>query len=211
MTYTLSLQAAPLRALSMQMRSVEQPNAPALERQERFMQLLQPVQANVERFVRALVWRGNTNNIENEEFARDLLSETLLVAFEQFHTLRAPEAFLSFLFTIATRLHRKQREHWRRFEPFDAQKDLHSRFHQVSRPHTAAHDGTTAYTAADIATLYAALDKLPDKQREAVVMFEILGFSMKEIQAVQGGTMISVKVRISRGRALLAAMLTDNR
>lgn len=56
---------------------------------------------------------------------------------------------------------------------------------------------------------YAALDTLPDKQREAVIMFEILGFSMKEIHDVQGRTLIAIKVRISRGRAELTRLLSE--
>lgn len=40
-------------------------------------------------------------------------------------------------------------------------------------------------------------------------MFEILGFSMKEIHEVQGGTLIAVKVRISRGRSELTRLLSE--
>ena len=62
----------------------------------------------------------------------------------------------------------------------------------------------------DIQVLYAALDKLPVKQKEAVVLFEISGFSLEEIKNIQGGTLSGAKSRVKRGREKLAILLNDN-
>ncbi len=157
------------------------------------MALLEPLYPNLERFVRALVRR----TVYDEEVAKDLLAETVAAAFEHFGSLRQPDALLSFLFTIATRLHRKQRKHAEMVVYAGDNEDWGGE----------SYSGYYTENRADVATLYVALDKLPEKQREAVIMFEILGFSMKEIHAVQGGTLVSVKVRISRGRVLLGQLL----
>ncbi|MBI3259065.1 MAG: RNA polymerase sigma factor [Ignavibacteriae bacterium] len=61
--------------------------------------------------------------------------------------------------------------------------------------------------AVDVQFLYKALDKLPQAQREAVMMAEIMGFSHKEIQKIQGGTVTGVKVRIFRAKRQLAKIL----
>ena len=152
------------------------------------MELLKPVQPNLERFVLAMT--------RDTETARDITAETILVAFERFETLRNPQAFLSFLFTIAVRIHRKQRNRAQRTAPLD----------QEILPEIIAPD-TPPDIAADISALYSALQSLPEKQREAVVLFEITGLRMKEIREIQGGTLTAVKVRISRGRKKLAEVL----
>jgi RNA polymerase sigma-70 factor (ECF subfamily) len=54
-----------------------------------------------------------------------------------------------------------------------------------------------------------ALARLPEKQREAVILFEISGFSLAEIREIQGGSLSGVKSRIVRGRDNLANLLRD--
>ena len=58
--------------------------------------------------------------------------------------------------------------------------------------------------------LYAALDKLPAAQKEAVILFEISGFSIKEIAEIQGSTESGVKSRLKRGREALAKLMNDH-
>jgi len=168
-----------------------------LDKQTRFMQALKPILPNLERFVRALVRRRGAGTIESTETARDLLSETIAEAYQRFNSVRSSEALLSFCFTIATRLHRREQQQSRRLTAFD------------STAHERLGDTHAQSDNADICLLYAALDTLPYKQREAIIMFEILGFSMKEIHEVQGGTLIAVKVRISRGRSELTRLLSE--
>ena len=65
----------------------------------------------------------------------------------------------------------------------------------------------SAEVAMDVQLLYEALDNLPVKQRDAVILFEITGFSLEEIRAMQGGTLSGVKARVARGRRKLAKLL----
>ena len=58
--------------------------------------------------------------------------------------------------------------------------------------------------------MYRALDKLPAKQSEAIILFEISGFSMKEIAAMQKRSEGAVKTTISRGRKKLKDLLEDS-
>lgn len=152
------------------------------------MALLRPLQPNLDRFAYAMA--------RDREEARDIAGETILIAWERFESVRQPQAFLSFLFTIATRVHRKRRAYQQRHPqlPDDHIADLYD-------------TSTPPDIAADVGALHTALQQLPEKQREAVMMFELLGFSMKEIQQIQGGTLVAVKVRISRGRKRLAELL----
>ncbi|MEO5929741.1 MAG: hypothetical protein ABIR47_07405, partial [Candidatus Kapaibacterium sp.] len=43
--------------------------------------------------------------------------------------------------------------------------------------------------------------------REAVLLFELAGFSTAEVRDIQGGTLVAVRVRLARGRKRLATMM----
>lgn len=69
--------------------------------------------------------------------------------------------------------------------------------------------GASPEALLDVQALYHALDKLPEKQRNAVVLFEINGFSVREVAGMQGCSEASVKMKLSRGRQRLRELLTD--
>jgi RNA polymerase sigma-70 factor (ECF subfamily) len=132
----------------------------------------------------------------NHADAEDLMSETILATYERFHTVRDSKAFISFLFTVATRIHRHKTRRSRWFGNYD-----HERASQLHSTEASPE------VAAEIRVLLEAIDKLPAKQREAVVLFEISGFSLEDIREIQGGTLSGVKSRLRRGREALAGLL----
>ena len=62
------------------------------------------------------------------------------------------------------------------------------------------HKGISPELILDIQLLYKMLDKLPEKQRNAMILFEISGFTMKEIAEIQLSTVGAINTKISRGR-----------
>ena len=154
------------------------------------MTLLEPVHDDVVRYVRMMT--------RDTEQARDVLGETLLTAFERFDTLRAPEAFLSFLFTIARRVFAQTV--WRRrfFARYD-RRVIETYWDPAPLPDLAP----------DLALLRAVIQLLPLKQREAIVLHELHGFSLEEIRDMQGGTLSAVKMRLARARRTLQRLLRD--
>jgi RNA polymerase sigma-70 factor, ECF subfamily len=158
------------------------------ERKERFMQLLLPVRDRLVRFARGMA--------RSPEDVEDLVGDTMLAAFEGFDRLRHDVAFLSYLFTIAHRIHRQRTWKARLFGAFD-------REHAESIPY----QGTSPESTADVALLHRALALLPDRQRETVVLFELAGLSLEEIKEIQGGSLSGVKSRLTRGRERLAQLL----
>jgi RNA polymerase sigma-70 factor (ECF subfamily) len=157
-------------------------------KQEQFLELLKPVYRRLWRF--ALVTAGNHAD------AQDLMSETILATYERFHTVRDAKAFVSFLFTVATRIHRHKTRRSRWFDSYDHER--------ASALHSTE---ASPEVAAEICVLLESIDKLPTKQREAVVLFEISGFSLEDIREIQGGTLSGVKSRLRRGREALAELL----
>lgn len=158
------------------------------ERQQQFMALVEPVYNKLERFCRAIT--------RNSDEAKDILSETLLQAYQGFNSVRHNTAFLSFLFTIASRIHKKR-----------TRRAIFQRERNHALHYGVATQGQAPDIAADIALLYDAIRRLPEKQREAIIMFELQDLPLEEIQRVQGGTLSAVKVRLLRARKKLATML----
>lgn len=157
-------------------------------RQERFLALLLPVHKRLALFVRAMA--------RDRDEAFDLEGETILRAWAHFEELQHEEAFLSYLFTIATRVCRKRRWRARIFERLETAGAV-----EMPDPSPGPE------LAADVAALYEAIERLPKAQAEAIVLFEITGLSIAEICEIQGGTLSSVKSRLARGRARLARIL----
>ncbi len=159
-------------------------------KQEEFMALLEPLLDRLDRFVRAM-------NYDRDE-AKDIVSETLLKAYESFDKLKNKETFLSYLFTIAYRLNIKYRRKKKFFGLFDDDnvQNMAVRFDPDTNLETEH--------------LYRALGKLPPGQKQAVILFEISGFSIEEIAVIQGGTLSGVKSRLKRGREKLAEILQND-
>jgi len=159
--------------------------------QERFMALYRPVHDNFERFCRARVY--------GEMEYTDLINETLLVAFQRMNTLRDESAFLSFLFSIAVKIlansSRKRRTESLSFQDGE----------RAPRSAVAA----SAEQAMAVDELHGALAKLPKAQRESLILFEINGFSIKEIMEIQDAGESTVKQRLKRGREKLRKLLQD--
>lgn len=57
--------------------------------------------------------------------------------------------------------------------------------------------------------LYAALEELPPKERSAILLFYISGYSIREIAHIVDATEEAVKKQLSRGRDKLKTLLKD--
>ena len=160
------------------------------DKQDAFLKLYEPVHERFERFCRARVY--------NEMDFRDLMNDTLLVAYEKFDSLKSPEAFLSFLFSICVRVLGNYHQKKRTFRLPEGTMHLEIRDRNAN---PQAH--------ADIHYLYEALAQLSEEQRESIILFEISGFSIKEIAVIQEANEAAVKKRLTRGRQELAKLLTE--
>ncbi len=128
----------------------------------------------------------------------DLYSEAVLRAFDKLHTLRDESRFRSWFFATLLSRHRSRSRlrFWRRFVPLD------EAFPAGAEP--AGADGSSwtdeAWRAGRVA---AGLATLPAVQREAVVLFELDGYSIDEVAALQRVSLSAVKSRLTRGRERL--------
>lgn len=125
----------------------------------------------------------------------DLINETVLRAFEDIDKLRNKKAFLSFLFGIASNIIKNILRSKNRMT-YNSEYD--DRVEDFS---------PSADTQYDIEILYRALNQLPETTKEALILFEISGFSIKEIAKIQDSGLSAVKQRLKRGRESLSEIL----
>ncbi|MGZ5242910.1 MAG: RNA polymerase sigma factor [Bacteroidia bacterium] len=161
-------------------------------KQQHFIQLLEPVKDRL--------WRYVKNMLRHKENSEDVYNQALLVGYEKFDSLKSEEAFLFFLIGIARRIVWQHERKERLFSIFVKQQSFTENADHSVNPEAAF----------DLEILYKLLDKLNHKEREAIVMFEISGFSIKEIQELQNDSLSAVKSRLSRAREKLKNAMSEN-
>lgn len=90
--------------------------------------------------------------------------------------------------------------------PSELVTEFNEELHQVSLPNPE----TIAVQASDRAKLNAALESLPVRAREVIVLRELEGCSYKEISEVTGIPMGTVMSTLSRAREKLTQILGGN-
>ncbi len=135
----------------------------------------------------------------NHDDAKDLMSDTIEIGFRKFNTLNDKVKFKFFLFGIASRLFQNQLRTTckRKAEPLDNIIPLH---------HTPNQE---IENSLDYKIAVEAIRKLPVDQQEAVLLFEVNGFSIREIAEIQNTNENTIKTRLSRGREKLRELLTE--
>lgn len=132
--------------------------------------------------------------------AEDVMQQALLRAYENFDSLRDKASFKSWFFTIITRCfyNSVRKPFWSRFVSLNSE------------------EGKVAFKVfedeffEDNQMLIAALSQISKEERVALLLFEIGGFSITEITAIQNEKSESaVKSRLSRSRKKLKEFMED--
>jgi len=128
----------------------------------------------------------------------DLVQESLLAGLQNFHRVEDKERLLAYLFSVAKNIikNKKRRLKFKGAWDESVMEKLESR---INDPEVAL----------DIHYLHKAIEQLPEKQKEAIILFEISGFSTKEIAEIQESSIAAVKTRLSRARQQLKKLLSE--
>ena len=154
------------------------------------MQLYRPVQHRLSAYCRVVTG--------SEEKAFDLIQDTLTAAFEGFNKLRDSGSFLFFLFGIARNCHLKQQRRWKFF---GKQSDI--------KPINIEVASDSIEMQYDVELLQKSITRLTAEQREVILLFHIMGFSISDIAQNLIITEAAVKNRLVRGRENLRKLLSD--
>jgi len=154
------------------------------------MQLYRPVQHRLSAYCRVVTG--------SEDKAFDLMQDTLTAAFEGFNKLRDSGSFLFFLFGIARNCHLKQQRRWKFF---GKQSDI--------KPINIEVTSDSIEMQYDVELLHKSIAKLNAEQREVILLFHIMGFSISDIAQNLIITEAAVKNRLVRGRENLRKLISD--
>jgi RNA polymerase sigma-70 factor (ECF subfamily) len=163
-----------------------------------FDHLYENYEPMVERWVRRLA--GPSVDIE------DLIHDVFVVALRRRGEFRGDAKVSTWLFRIAQLVVRKCRFRHKLRQCLDI---LH-RSHELAVVLPSPTPLEVVEQRQQNARLYAALDRLPDKYRTAIILCDIENMGAEEAGHLIGLTANAVWVRVHRGRAMLLEQLTRN-
>lgn len=128
--------------------------------------------------------------------ADDIAQESLVKAYLSCDGLKDPTKFKAWLYRIGFNTFFSHR---RAVRPVTTLDDA---------PETEAperSDGVFRYQA-----LYAALDRIPERERTSILLYYMEGYSVREISAIVEVSEEAVRQHLSRGRSHLRGLLSEN-
>lgn len=143
--------------------------------------------------------------VGDPHLASDVAQEALIRAWRALPTFRGEAKFSTWLYriTVNTSWTHKQRAGRHPTSPIDE-------YSEVAAPVDSAHPEMAGEIQELRGRLRHALDRLPDAQREVVVLKDIYGWSHAEIAEAMGISVTAAKVRLHRARARLARDLEES-
>ena len=129
----------------------------------------------------------------NKGDADDLAQDTLVKAYLSLAGYQDKGKFRSWLFKIAHNTFLNHKASCRTMESIDEARTLIG--------------GTVADSSFEHQDLYLALRTLPPKERSAITLYYMNGYSIKEIATITDASQDAVKQQLSRGRDKLKARL----
>ena len=136
------------------------------------------------------LYRISMSMLKNEADCEDAVQTAILTAFEKLSSLKKEEYFRTWLVRILINVCNKQLGRRRKIINLDDNE-------YTAEPSVPSHDKNIE--------LKIALENLPQKFRQVIVLFYIEGFSVTNIKNILGIPEGTVKSRLSKGRSLLEA------
>jgi RNA polymerase sigma-70 factor (ECF subfamily) len=159
------------------------------DRNERFLALLKPVQGDLERWAYRLAG--------NKDDAQDILQQAVLSGLTHFSQLRDPSTFKWWMFKIVRRAFAMGLRVGKRLPDPVAPEDLANRIGSADEQGL----GDKARGVREV------LKQLSPEQAQALWLFEVEGFSGREISQILGKSEGAVRVLILRAKDRLKDLL----
>lgn len=133
---------------------------------------------------------------QNSDKADDLVQETLVKAWDKHHSFQMGTNLKAWLFTILrNEFYSQMRKRGREVQDSDG----------IMTERLAVHP--SQHGKLDLADFRAALETLPEDQREAIILIGASGFSYEEAADICGCAVGTIKSRVSRARTRLQDIL----
>ncbi|CAN5850629.1 sigma-70 family RNA polymerase sigma factor [soil metagenome] len=138
----------------------------------------------------------------------DLLQETFLRVYRNRHSYRPVAKFSTWLYTIAGNLARSEYRKRKRRQTYSLQsQNRDGEEYELQIPDDTYASDIDIERGIQDHHIQSALDRVPEKFREVVVLRDVQELSYEEIAEITGLPMGTVKSRINRGRIKLQDLL----
>lgn len=137
------------------------------------------------------LYRISMSMLRNEKDCEDAVQEAIYTAYSKLSTLKEDKYFKTWLVRILINICNKQLKLRKREEPL-----------------TYTHENTSDSTSEDM-EIRLAVEKLPEKIRQVIVLYYMEQFSVKEVKTILKIPEGTVKSRLSKGRQLLKIEISD--
>jgi RNA polymerase sigma-70 factor (ECF subfamily) len=155
-------------------------------KREQFIKLVSSEQKQLRRFLLAL-------NCGNKDEADDIAQEALVKAYLASSHFPDDGNFSAWLYKIAYNTYLDNRRAYKTFKPIEEATQIEG--------------SSNADSSFEYQELYIALDSLPPKERTALLLFYMKGYSIKEISTIVECSEDAVKKQLSRGREQLKHLI----
>ncbi|MEO6167872.1 MAG: RNA polymerase sigma factor [Chitinophagales bacterium] len=162
------------------------------ETHQKFLTFYKPIH---ERFTRYC-----SSNAYGLMEAEDLVQDAILATLQHFNRINEKDKLFSYMICVANNLVKNVLRR-QKFKGVFNEKAALRLEGNIGNPEVAL----------DIHYLYKALNQLTLKDKEAVILFEVNGFSIREISEMQQSSEGAIKTRLSRARQKLKALLSEDR
>ena len=160
------------------------------ETHQEFLSLYKPLHESFTRYC-----SSNAYGLMETE---DLVQETILATLQQFNRINDKSKLLAYMIGAASNIIKNVLRRQKFKASFD-ERALKKMENKIGDPELAL----------DIHYLYKALNQLSAKDKEAIILFEINGFSIREISELQHSNAGATKTRLSRARQKLRELLSE--
>ena len=154
----------------------------------------------------------------DEAAAEDLVAEACLKAWKSYKKLKKKESFKPWIIRIMKNTYISKYRKWQRNPKpvpeadFARKHEDFSLFEQLSNPLflNTSQPEKEFLTKITIESIHEAIDDLPEKYKDAVILFCLEGFSYKEISEILDIPVGTVRSRLARGRSMLQRELWEH-
>ena len=157
-----------------------------------------------------MVYNTSLVIVQNAEDAEDIAQEVFVQVYESIHQFKGDSKFSTWLYRIAITKsldHLRKKKRKKRFAIIQSLFGVNEE--EIRHERNFQHPGISLENKEKAATLFRAINKLPDNQKTAFTLHKLEGLSYQEIAEIMESTESSVESLMHRAKGNLKNILTE--
>jgi RNA polymerase sigma-70 factor (ECF subfamily) len=157
-----------------------------------------------------LVYNTCYSFLNHREDAEDVAQDVFIYAFKSINSFRGEASLSTWLYKLSMnksfdfiRARKRQKRGSGLLSSMDNEEMSRLNVSDTNQPHTQLEDGEKRQI------LHAAIDKLPDRQKRAIILSRFEGLSQEQVAEVMETSVSSVESLLVRGKKKLRELLLD--